>query len=93
MTLWITLCIHISRERSGLEMKIWESYEVHMDLEVSEDREEYCEPGAEIVSECLEEGIIKRRFMSYKVKDGEMVLQLNGVRVSERWSFFKRVGE
>lgn len=69
MTLWITLCIHISRERPGLEMKIWESYEVHMDLEISEYREEYCKPGAEIISERLEEGIIKRRFINDKVKD------------------------
>lgn len=42
---WITLCIQISRERSGLGIKIWESHGVHMDLEVSEDGEEDCEPG------------------------------------------------
>lgn len=33
-------------------MKIWESYEVHVDLEVSEDKEEDCEPGVTIFSEC-----------------------------------------
>lgn len=58
-----------------------------MDLEVSEDGEEDCEPGAEILSECLEEGIIKRKFINDKVKEGEMALQLNAVCVSERWSF------
>lgn len=30
-----------------------------MDLRVFEYREEYCEPGAEIFSECLEEGVFK----------------------------------
>lgn len=45
-----------------------------MDFEVSEDGEEDCEPGAGIFSECLEEGIIKRKFINYKVKEGEMGL-------------------
>lgn len=43
-----------------------------MDFEVSEDGEEECEPGAEICSECLEEGIIRRKLINYKVKEGEM---------------------
>lgn len=71
MTLWIVLCMHISRERSGLEMKIWEAYGVHMDLEVSEDRGEDCEPDVEIFSECLEERIVKRRFVNDKIKRGK----------------------
>ena len=79
-------------QRSGLEMKIWESYEVHVNLEVSENKED-CEPGDIIFNECLEKGIIKSRFISDQVEDGEMVLELNGVCVSKRWSFFKRVGE
>lgn len=62
-----------------------------MDLEVSEDGEEYCEPGAEIFSECLEEGVIKRRFINDEVEEGEMVLHLNGV--SQRDGVLKRVGE
>ena len=39
MILWNTLCIHVSKERPGLELKIWESYEVHVNLEVSENKE------------------------------------------------------
>lgn len=62
-----------------------------MDLEVSEDGEEYCEPGAEIFSECLEEGVIKRSFINDEVEEGEMVLHLNGV--SQRDGVLKRVGE
>lgn len=58
-----------------------------MGSEVSEDGEEDCEPGAEILSECLEEGSIKRKFINDKVKEGEMVLDLNAVCVSKRWSF------
>ena len=92
MILWNTLCIHVSKERPGLEVKIWESYEVHVNLEVSENKEN-CEPGDIVFSECLEKGIIKSRFISDQVKDGKMVLELNGVCVSKRWSFFKRVGE
>lgn len=57
-----------------------------MDLEVSEDGQEYCEPGAEIFSECLEEEIVKRRFINDKIEEGKMVLQLNGVCISKRWS-------
>lgn len=90
MSLWITLCIQISRARSGLEIKIWESYGIHMDLEVSEDGEEYCEPGAEIFSECLEEGVIKRRLIN-EVEEGEMVLHLNNI--SQRDGVLKRGGE
>lgn len=64
-----------------------------MDLEVSEDREKDCEPGVESFIECLEEGIIKGRFTNDKVKEGEMVVYLNGMGVSVRWEIFKRVGQ
>ena len=63
-------------------MKIWESYEVHVNLEVSENKEN-CEPGHIVFSECLEKGIIKSRFISDQVKDGKMVLELNGVCLKE----------
>lgn len=82
MILWNTLCIHVSKERPGLEVKIWESYEVHVNLEVSENKEN-CEPGHIVFSECLEKGIIKSRFISDQVKDGKMVLELNGVCLKE----------
>lgn len=78
MTLWITLCIQISRARSGLEIKIWESW-CPRGLGVSEDEKKYCEPGAEIFSECLKEEVIERRLINNEVEEGEMVLQLNGV--------------
>lgn len=42
-----------------------------MDLEVSEDRGEDCEPDVEIFSECLEERIVKRRFVNDKIKRGK----------------------
>lgn len=64
-----------------------------MDLEVSEDREKDCKPSVEIFIECLEERIIKGRFTNGKVKEGEMIVYLNGVCVSARWEFFKRVGQ
>lgn len=62
-----------------------------MDLEVSEDREEDCELGAKIFSECLEEGIIKRRFINDSQGRGDGTTAKRCV--SKRWSFFKRAGE
>lgn len=45
-----------------------------MDLEVSEDGVEDCEPGTEIFGDCWEEESIKERFINDKVKEVEMVL-------------------
>lgn len=61
---------------------------------------EVCEPGAEILSESLEEGVITGRFINDHVEGVEVVLQVLystpidstiGVCVSKRWSFSREL--